>query len=465
MLAGRGIRRQCLLLIGSLLLLLSAAQAQISTQYYNPPFNLFSPQDDVQVGKQAEAQAMQKLPILKNAQANSYVTQLGLKLASHMPGPRFPYRFHIVQQKDINAFALPGGPVFINSGAICAARDEAQLAGVMGHEESHVALRHSTSMASKQQAGSLVLGVLGGLLGGGTAARVAELGTQIGANFLFLKYSRGMESQADALGAQVMNSAGYNPIEMAQFFEVLKAQGGQSTAQFLSDHPDPGNRMQAIEREIPTLGARPAYVNDSTQFEQVKRSICGEGGGGEASNRAPQQLSNPANQRGGRGPVSAPTSGGWTTATFQGIRLEYPAGWKAFGGGSSDQLTLAPSNGISGSGQQSNVLIGTIISVFQGGQSGSLRSQSQALVDSMRQSNPQMRTAGSYQSVRVAGIRGVSIWLDNQNAQGQAERDRLLTFPRQDGSLLYFIFIAPSQDYNRYAPDFDRILNSVQIAG
>ncbi len=461
MLAWRQNRHRCLLLIGALLLLLSAvAQAQVSTQYYNPPFNLFSPQDDVQVGKQAEAQALQKLPILKNAQANSYVTRLGLKLTSHMPGPQFPYRFHIVQQKDINAFALPGGPVFINTGAICAARDEAQLAGVMGHEESHVALRHSTSMASKQEAGSLVLGVLGGILGGGAAGRVAELGTQIGANFLFLKYSRGMESQADALGAQVMNSAGYNPREMAQFFEILKQQGGQSTAQFLSDHPDPGNRMAAIEREIPRLGAHPNYINDSAQFEQVKRLLCSGGGGGAALSESPGGPSGQVSR-----PGSQPSAGEWATATFQGIQLQYPAEWQAYGGGSSGQLTLAPSNGMSGSGQQSNILIGAIISVYQGGQSGSLRSQTQALVDSLRQSNPQMRTAGNYQSVRVAGISGGSVWLENQNVQGQAERDRLLAFPRQDGSLLYFIFIAPSRQYGRYSANFDRILNSVRIAG
>ena len=460
MLVWRRNRSRFLLLIGPLLLLGIAAQAQVSTQYYNPPFNLFSPQDDVQVGKQAEAQAMQKLPILKNAQANSYLTELGLKLASHMPGPKFPYRFHIVQQKDINAFALPGGPVFINTGAICAARDEAQLAGVVGHEESHVALRHSTSMASKQEAGSLVLGVLGGILGGGAAGRIAELGTQIGANFLFLKYSRSMESQADALGAQVINAAGYNPIQMAQFFELLKQQGGARTAQFLSDHPDPGNRMAAIEREIPTLGAHPTYVNDSAQFEQVKRMLCSGGGGGEALNGSPGGSSGQAS-----GPGPQPSAGGWATATFQGIQLQYPAGWQAYGGGSSSQLTLAPSNGISGSGQQSNILIGIIVSVYQGGQSGSLRSQTQALIDSMRQSNPQMQTAGSYRSVRVAGISGESVWLDNQNAQGQAERDRLLAFPRQDGSLLYFIFIAPRQQYNQYSSEFNHILNSVRIAG
>ena len=444
-------------LLAVLLGLVSAAHAQISTEYYHPPFNLFSPQDDIQVGRQAEAQALQKMPILRNAAANSYITRLGLRLSAHMPGPRFPYRFHIVDQKQINAFALPGGPVFINTGAICAARNEAQLAGVVGHEESHVALRHSTSMASKQEAGGLVLGILGGVLGTGTAGQLARLGTEIGANFVFLKYSRTMESQADALGAQVMNSAGYNPVEMAHFFQIIEEQGGPQPAQFLSDHPNPGNRLEAIEREIPTLGSHPAYVDDSAQFEQIKHTLCSQNGGTPPGSASP---------RGNRSrPVPRSNSGGWASTSFQGLSIGYPSDWQIAGGGSSTQLTLAPSNGVAGDGAQGSILTGAIISVYQPAQAGSLAVHSRQLVDALRQSNPQMRIAGSAQRVQVDGIEGQSLLLDNQNTQGQAERDRLVTFPRQDGSVLYLIFIAPASDYGQQATTFDRILNSVRING
>lgn len=243
--------------------------------YYNPPWNMYSPQTDVEVGKQAAAQAEKQLPILHDAHATQYLTQLGGKLARHMPGPEFPYSFHFVNQKDINAFALPGGPVFVNVGAACAAANEAQLAGVVAHEESHVALRHSTSIASKQQLAQVPLAILGGVAGSGTAAQIAQLGAQMVVGGVFLKYSRDMESQADALGAQVMNAAGYDPRQMAQFFETLEAQGGSQSVQFLSDHPNPGNRRAAIEAEIPRLGSHPPYRDDSPQFEQLKSSLCG----------------------------------------------------------------------------------------------------------------------------------------------------------------------------------------------
>jgi predicted Zn-dependent protease len=244
--------------------------------YYNPPWNMYSPQTDVEVGKQAAAQAEKQLPILRNSRATQYLTQLGGKLAQHMPGPQFPYSFQFVNQKEINAFALPGGPVFVNVGAVCAASNEAQLAGVVAHEESHVALRHSTSIASKQQLAQVPLAILGGVTGSGTAAQIAQLGAQMVVGGVFLKYSRDMESQADALGAQVMNASGYDPRQMAQFFETLEAQGGSQSLQFLSDHPNPGNRRAAIEEEIPKLGAHPPYRDDSPQFEQLKSSLCGK---------------------------------------------------------------------------------------------------------------------------------------------------------------------------------------------
>ena len=254
---------------------LSCVAGAQQARFYNPGYNFFTPQQDVQVGKQAEAQELSKLPILRDPQAAQYITGLGDQLAAHMPGPKFPYRFHIVNSTDINAFALPGGPIFVNKGAICAASDEAQLAGVVAHEESHVALRHSTHMASQQELYAIPLSLFGAALGTGTAAAVARVAAQIGVQAMFLKYSRTDESQADALGAQVMSSAGFDPRQMAAFFQKLEAQPGSSTLQFLSDHPNPGNRMAAIEREIPELGPHPPYRSSSPQFTQVHARLCG----------------------------------------------------------------------------------------------------------------------------------------------------------------------------------------------
>lgn len=260
-----------------LLATLAAGAAAQGTQFYHPSYNFFSPQQDVQVGQQAEAQQLKKLPMLNDAATQHYATQLGTKLAAHMPGTRFPYRFHIVNAPEINAFALPGGPIFVNRGAICAATNEAQLAGVLAHEESHVALRHSTHLASQQALYSVPLQIFGAALGSGTASSVARVATQIGVQAMFLKYSRTDESQADALGAQVMHSAGYDPRQMAQFFQTIEKQSGSQTLQFLSDHPNPGNRMAAVEGEIPALGPHPPYQNDSPQFHSVQARLCPKG--------------------------------------------------------------------------------------------------------------------------------------------------------------------------------------------
>lgn len=421
---GHLIRRRaaCALLLGL------AALAQ--TSYYHPGWNLYSPQQDIQVGQQAEQQALKQLPILHNAAAERYITQLGLKLAAQMPGPKFPFNFHIVNQKDINAFALPGGPIFVNVGAICAARNEAQLAGVMAHEESHVALRHSTSMASKKEAASLPLAILGGIFNSG-AGRLAALGAQMAVGGVFLKYSRDMESQADALGAQVMNAAGYDPRQMAQFFENLESQPGSSTVQFLSDHPNPGNRQAAIEQEIPTLGPHPPYQNNSAEFEKIHAQLCG-GKSAPASSAA-----------------SSPRS-----VSFQGVVITPPAGWAVFGEQTS-QLTLAPQGGMSGTGDQTQILRGAIVSSFQG-----TRDQ---LIASLQQGNPSLRAiTGTESQVRAANLSGTALTLGNVNATGANETDRLVYFPRASNPALYFIFIAPSVEYNNLAPAFNQLLASLR---
>lgn len=256
--------------------LATAALAAAQAAYYHPGFNFFSPQQDIQIGRQAAAQQLHKLPALRNAAAQALVNHLGRQLAQHMPGPRFPYQFHLVNSPQINAFALPGGPIFINRGAICAAQNTAQLAGILAHEESHVALRHSTHMASQQEIASFGLGLLGSIFGGGggAAATVARLGTQIGVSSLFLHYSRQDESQADALGAAVMSASGYDPRQMAAFFQTLEQHGGGQAVQFLSDHPNPGDRMRAIQAEILNLPPHPPYQHSSAALAQVQRQIC-----------------------------------------------------------------------------------------------------------------------------------------------------------------------------------------------
>src|SRR5690242_16782269 len=154
-------------------LLLSSCVLQARVQPTSG-IDVFSTQEEIQAGKDAAAEAKKKLPLLPDSDpVTQYVRGLGQKLVAHAPGEKWPYEFHVVNQKEINAFALPGGPVFVNLGTIQAADNEAQLAGVMAHEISHVVQRHGTRAVSKQMMAQFPLAILGGMMGKGTLSQMA----------------------------------------------------------------------------------------------------------------------------------------------------------------------------------------------------------------------------------------------------------------------------------------------------
>ncbi|HKG15235.1 MAG TPA: M48 family metalloprotease, partial [Pyrinomonadaceae bacterium] len=198
------------------------------------PKNKYKVSDDVQAGQQAAQQVYQQMPILRDNVVDSYVEAIGRRLVAAIPAeyqqPSFRYSFDVVDARDINAFALPGGPMFLNRGMIEAARTEGEMAGVMAHEMSHVALRHATAQATetqKYQVGS-VLGQIAGAVIGGGIGQVVAAGSQIGFGAGALKYSRTYEKQADLLGAQIMARAGYDPRDLANMFRTIAQQGGGS---------------------------------------------------------------------------------------------------------------------------------------------------------------------------------------------------------------------------------------------
>jgi predicted Zn-dependent protease len=168
--------------------------------HFEPGFNLFTPEQDVELGRRSAAEIAQQVPLLQDEQTLSYVRQLGARLAERAPGHKFPYQFNVIATGDINAFALPGGFVFVNAGAIMAARNEGELAGVIAHEITHVALRHGTNQASKAYVAQRGIGILEKVFGG----RDSDLGGLIGsvggtgANVLFLRFGRAAEATTRA---------------------------------------------------------------------------------------------------------------------------------------------------------------------------------------------------------------------------------------------------------------------------
>jgi len=225
------------------------------------PKNRYTPQQDVQLGKEAAAEVRKQYPIISDARITRYLTTLGDRLVASAPGEFnekvYEYSFTPVNVKEINAFALPGGPMFVNRGMFAAAASEGEVVGVMAHELSHVLLRHGTANLSKAQNPWLQLGQIAGAVGGaavgGAAGSAIAQGSQIGLGAVLLRYSRDFEKQADLLGAQIMARAGYDPRALAHMFETIekesKSSGGGETPQWMSSHPNPGNRTQYITRE------------------------------------------------------------------------------------------------------------------------------------------------------------------------------------------------------------------------
>jgi predicted Zn-dependent protease len=247
---------------------------------FHPGFNLFSLPQDVEVGRENVAIVIKQVPVLLDDTITRYLSALGRRLDGFAPNNQREYvwQFTVLNSSDVNAFALPGGYVFVNRAIIEAAQNEAQLAGVLAHEEGHVVLRHGTHQLSETMLAEAPLALLGSLVGQDEsfARKVVDY---VGAGVLegaLVKNSRSMETQADAVGAYILYHAGYDPHALPQFFEIIKQEypaDSYGPLGFLSDHPDPGNRARAVDDEIPELGPAKAWTTDATAFRDVKSHL------------------------------------------------------------------------------------------------------------------------------------------------------------------------------------------------
>jgi Zn-dependent protease with chaperone function len=424
-----------------------------------PGWNLFSPKQDVEMGQQVSKEAESQLQILNDSRATAYVNELGRRLASHAPNNpgQYPFQFKIVNDKAINAFALPGGFIYVNRGTFEAASNEAELAGVIGHEIGHVVLRHGTNQVSKAYALQAPLGILGGMMGSNSVGAAAtQLGVSFAASTLILKYSRDAESQADLIGTQILYDSGYDPKAMSNFFEKLQAEagGGGRATQFFSDHPNPENRIGKVNNEIVKLGGAPPNAGrDSNQFQEVKRIV---------SNAPAPRTNAPANNGNSRGGKPARPSTRLIDFRLEDLQLRHPDNWKEYGQGSA--ATLAPDGGIiSGS-----LAYGMLISTYEphddnGDRRITLTEATDQLISDLRQSNPQMRVTRSHESVRVAGQNAMSTELSNQSPASGRETDVVVVVGAPDGTFYYFVGVAPQADFAVYGNAFEDILNSVRF--
>jgi predicted Zn-dependent protease len=236
--------------------------------------SLISVEQEIEVGREAQTQVQAQVPELEERAITSYVETVGRQLAGRAEGPRYPYSFSVANYREINAFALPGGPVWIHRGALDAARSEAQLAGVLAHEIAHISERHAADQLTKRLIANGLLGLLGAVLGNDRSARIAQLAGQVIAGGYMLKFSRDDERDADLVGLQIMRRAGWDPRGMLEFMQLLRDEQRRNPTRvevFLSSHPSPAERVALLQREMPTSGGG---RRNSARFGEVQRRLA-----------------------------------------------------------------------------------------------------------------------------------------------------------------------------------------------
>ena len=434
------------------------------------PKNKYSPAEDVQAGREAAAEVRKQMPMLDDDQVDDYVERIGDRLVENIPAEfqhnEFHYTFDVVNLREINAFALPGGPMFAHRGMLESANTEGEVAGVLAHEISHVALRHGTAQASAAtpyQIGQIGSAILGAIIGGRTGQVVSGVG-QFGFGAAFLKYSREYEKQADILGAQIMARTGYDAREMANMFRTIEKEGNGGP-EWLSNHPNPGNRAEYITREAQTLRVQNP-IRNTQEFQGVQARL-------ERMPPAPttEEAARAANKGGNRAPagttsrptgrVAAPSTRYTTYNEGNVFRIGVPSNWRELA--SETTVTFAPEGGYGGVNDQSVFTHGVQVGISRN-ETHSLDEATQELLASLAQSNPQLARAGNPTRGTLGGRQALRTQLANvSEATGGRERIMLYTTQMSDGTLFYMIGVAPDEDWSAYQGVIDRVAGTIRF--
>jgi Zn-dependent protease with chaperone function len=437
------------------------------------PKNKYKVQDDVRLGREAAQQVNQQMPILNDSETTRYVQDVGRRLVNAIPSefqqPGFQYSFQVVNARDINAFALPGGPMYVNRGMIEAAKTEGEMAGVMAHELAHVALRHGTAQATEQSSPLKQLGTLGMIFGGAILGgeQGAQLG-MLGAQAWMTKYSRKYETQADIVGAQIMANAGYDPRDLANMFRTIAQESGGSRApEWLSSHPDPGNRYNNINREAQSLRIARNGNYDNGEFQRVQNRLSrqpraqsmeeiarsqqngqgtGQGQNPMANGRYSSRVQLPSSR------MRVFSSGNW-------IQMNVPDNWREFPTQSS--VWFAPEGGYGDQGITHGAMIGAV----QAG-SNNLQQATQDYVNGLMQGegNNYLRQSTNFTRTTLGGRNAYATTLTGRSPlTNRNEVVNVVTTQLRNGSLFYVVAVAPENESSNYNYAFSNMLRSIRL--
>ena len=416
------------------------------------------------MGRALADEAERTLVLVTQPNANTYIDALGKQLAAYAPGTKYTYQFKIIDDDNINMYALPGGFIYVSRGLIEAAENEPELAGALAHEIAHVALRHGTAEVSQAYVDQVPNATRG-------RVNVRDVMSRLNIHFdpdsIALNYTRDDERQADIVATQIMADARFDPRQMSNLLQALQNDRSNRTSGFFINHPEVTNRAAIVRGELQNLGGVPRNLRgDSPDFHSVKeRYLLSDAGGGGAGGA------------GGAGATfGTPDQPSSRMTTYQGrdIEFRYPENWRVSEDG--DSISIAPDRGfVNGS-----MTYGMTISIFQpqdryygrnsfqtGPRSSTnptnLSRATDQLLDHLRESNPNMTVAWTDQRRRVDGRAAIAMQLTNDSPLGGRETDLLVTVLMSDGSLRYFVGVAPESDFSRYQRVFEDIVDSVRL--
>jgi len=467
-----------------------------------PRWNRFSEQDDIEIGKKSAVEAEKKLKLVNDPTVLAYVREIGGRLVAKAHGPNYPYTFKVVDDKVLNAFALPGGPIYLNRGVLESARNDGEVAGVLAHEISHVVLRHGTANASKASVAQTGLGILGGLLGSvGATKSYAGLIQQVGGfglNVAFLKYSRDAETEADVNGVQILSRAGFNPEDMIGFFETLEKvskSDNSKTANWFSDHPTPDRRIERIQQEAALLQVKPMRTQLTAGLAPVQSALGLKPSAGATAGSAgtlagavktpppppaPVQASAPLKVT-----VAAPAKDMkvYTSATG-GYRVAYPSNWTVHEGGKT-AATIAPQAGTPEISGHPEVVYGAIVNVYSNFGNDAAKKEKDDDETAAESAGEQLDAAfgdlraqvlsaspyltkvkGSGRTFRTEdGHRRGFLFTGTNPRTGIAEQVTIVARQLKDGRVVYFLFVTPQSEAAAYDATLHQMMDSLKGPG
>jgi Zn-dependent protease with chaperone function len=428
-------------------------------------------EQEIQLGKEAAASVEREMEVVQNPEIERWLNDIGQRLAKTPQANAYPYYFKLVNEPSINAFALPGGPMFVHSGLIQAADNEGEVAGVLAHEMSHVALRHGAAQIGKQQTWGTIFGIAGAAVGAATGGggacgmlcQIGEMGTGIAGNSVLMKFSRGFERDADLNGARMMASAGYDPMQLPQFFQKLEAKLGTAAepkglALWMSDHPATGNRIQYVSQDIQFYPKR-EYSANTGNFPRIKQVVAG------LAPPKPKPAALILAKRDAQPRANLPS--GFKDYQANGFAIGYPTTWNSGQAKSGGSLYIVPRGGAAQSqGGDVELLAGAMIDYYvpkAGPSAVKLDGSTKEFVEALRTDDKNLQ-AGQSHTASVGGQPALVTRLTTKTSSQQAldQVIDLYTVARESG-LWFVVLAAPSSQAGDFEPIFKQMISTVQF--